>query len=86
VGLECRSRLEMTFMATPAARPMVAVPWRRSWSRIGGSPAWVTSWCKWSVTSAGCSAVPGFGGEHQAGVDPGRAGEVFAVLPGSVGA
>src|SRR5882762_8771180 len=47
-----------TFMSTPAASDRVAAPWRRSCSRIGGRPACrVRNW-KWSVTSAGCRALP----------------------------
>src|SRR5579875_2431220 len=67
----CPSRSEMTLAGWPAASSIVAVPCRRSWNRIGGSPA-------------GERAEPGAGparaqrravlaGEHAPGVGPGRA-------------
>src|SRR6266568_6274312 len=47
-----------TFSSTPAARARVAAPWRRSWSRTGGSPAALARARKWRVSRSGASGSP----------------------------
>src|SRR4051812_8889327 len=76
----------MTFMSTPAARPKVAAPCRRSCSRMGGRPARSVSRWKQSVIIAGCRFAYRVGESVAGGVVPGADGELLTQLPGAVGA
>src|SRR6266542_2225581 len=59
----------MTFICTPAARPMVAVPWRRSCSRIGGSPGCAALQpCPALAGAVGAPHRDGFGVEADGGL------------------
>src|SRR6202042_2470133 len=60
--------------SAPAACAMDAAQWRRSCSRIGGSPALNAAHSKMSVTRSGCSGPPGSAGKTCPGAVPAAPG------------